>query len=63
MGNCCRRGDNSNGGGGGMDKKLADLVNVRWKERREDQDNANKRGGQSPVRRLGNLNRGVTRGR
>jgi hypothetical protein len=38
-----------------MDRKLADLTNVRLKETREDRDNADKRGGQSPLRRLGNL--------
>jgi hypothetical protein len=37
-------GDNSNGQGGGTNKKLADLANVRREEMREDQDNANKRG-------------------
>jgi hypothetical protein len=48
--------------GGGMEKKLADLAIVRQKETREDQDDANERGGRSPVRRLGNLDRGVTQG-
>ncbi len=56
-------GDNGNGKGSGMDKKLADLANVRQKEMREDQDDANERGGRSPVRRLGSSDRGVTRGR
>jgi hypothetical protein len=51
------------GEGGGTDKKLADLANVRRKETREDRDNADERGGRSPVRRSGNLDRGVTRGR
>jgi hypothetical protein len=27
-----RGNDNGNGKGGGMDKKLADLANVRWKQ-------------------------------
>ncbi len=58
-GTCLRRGaagnrncggDNGNNEeGGGMDKKLADLTNVRRKETREDRDDANKRRGQSPV--------------
>ncbi len=59
--------DNGNGDGNGdsngTGKELADLPNVWRKETREDQDNANKRGGQSRVRRLGNLDRGVMRGR
>ncbi len=55
-------GDNSNNKGGGTDKKLADLANVQQKETREYQDDANERGGQSPVRCLGNLDCGVTRG-
>ncbi len=54
---------NGVGEGGGTDEKLADLANLRRKETREDRDNANERGGQSPVRRLGNLDRRVTRGR
>ena len=60
-GNCYCGGDNGNGKGNGMDKNLADLANMRWKETREDQDDANERGGQSPVRRSGNLDRRVTR--
>jgi hypothetical protein len=63
VGNCYRGGDNSNGEGGSTDKKLADLTNVRRKETREDQDDANQRRGRSPVRRSGKLDRGVTRGR
>jgi hypothetical protein len=54
--------DSGNGKGSGMDKKLADLANVQRKEMREDQDNADKRGGQSPVRHSGNLDCGVMRG-
>jgi hypothetical protein len=42
--NDCGGGD-GNSKGGGMDKKLADLPNVRRKEMSEDQDNADKRGG------------------
>ena len=61
-GDCYCGGDNGNGKGGGMDKKLVDLANVWQKEAREDQDNADKRGGRSSVRRLGNSDRGVTRG-
>ncbi len=61
-GNCYRDGDNGNGKGGNTDKKLADLANVRRKEMRDDQDDADKRGGQSPVRCLGKLNRGVMMG-
>ncbi len=61
-GDCYCGGDNGNGKGGGMDKKLVDLANVWQKETREDQDNANKRGGRSSVRRLGNSDCGVTRG-
>ncbi len=61
-GTCYCGGDNSNDEGGGTDKKLADLANVRRKEMREDRDDADKRGGRSPVRCLGNLDRGVTRG-
>jgi hypothetical protein len=38
-------GDNGDGKGGGIDEKLVDLANVWQKETREDQDNANKRGG------------------
>ncbi len=41
--NCYRGSDNSDGKGGGTDKKLADIDNVWRKETREDQDNANKR--------------------
>ncbi len=61
-------GDGDRGGGNGIgegdstDMKLADLANVRQKETSEDRDDADKRGGQSPVRRLGNLDRGVTQG-
>ncbi len=62
MGNCYRGGDNCNGKGSSMDKKLEDLANMRRKETRKDRDNAYKRGGRSPVRRLGNLDRRVTRG-
>ena len=62
VGDCNHGGGDSVGKGGGTDKKLADLANVRRNKKREDQDNANKRGGQSRVRRLGNLDRGVTRG-
>jgi hypothetical protein len=61
-GNLYCGGDNGNGEGSGTDKKLADLANVRRKETREDQDDADKRGGQSPVRRSGNSDCGVTRG-
>jgi hypothetical protein len=61
-GDCYRDGDSGNGEGGGKNKKLADLANVWRKETREDRDDADERGGQSPVRCLGNLNRGVTRG-
>jgi hypothetical protein len=57
-----RGGDNGNGEGGGTDEKLADLATVWRKVTREDQDDADKRGGRSPVRRLGNLDRRVTRG-
>jgi hypothetical protein len=45
VGDCYCSGDNSNGEGSGMNKKLADLANVGQEETREDQDNANKRGG------------------
>ncbi len=61
-------GDRDHGGGSGVgkgsgtDKKLTDLANVWQKETREDQDNANKRGRQSPVRRSGTLDCRVTRG-
>ncbi len=58
-----RGGDNGDGEGGSMDKKLADLANVWRKETREERDDADERGGRSPVRRLENLDRGVTRGR
>ncbi len=58
MGDCYRSGDNGKGKGGGMDKKLADLAKVQQKEMREDQDDANKRGGRSPVRCSGNLDGG-----
>jgi hypothetical protein len=61
-GNCYCSGDKGNNKGGSMDKKLADLANMRRKETREDQDNANKRGGRSPVRRSGNLDRRVMQG-
>jgi hypothetical protein len=61
-GNCNHGSGDSVGEGGGTDKKLADLANVQLKETRDDRDNADKRGGQSPVRRLGNLDRGVTQG-
>ncbi len=61
-GNCNRGGGNGVGEGGGMDKKLADLANKQQKETREDQDDADKRGGRSPGRRSGNLDRGITRG-
>jgi hypothetical protein len=47
---------------GGTDKKLADLANVWRKETREDRGHADKRGGRSPVRCSGNLDRGVTQG-
>jgi hypothetical protein len=57
-----RGGDNGNGKGGGTDKKLADLANVQRKETREDQEDAGKRGGRSPVRRLVNLDCRVTWG-
>jgi hypothetical protein len=50
------------GEGGGTDEKLADLANVRRKETRKDRDNADERGRRSPVRCLGNLDRGVMRG-
>ncbi len=43
-GDCYRGSDNGNGEGGGTDKKLADLAKVRWKETRENQDDANERG-------------------
>ncbi len=55
-------GDNGNGEGDGTDKKLADLANVHRKETREDRDDADERGGRSPVRCLGNLDHGVMRG-
>ncbi len=58
-----RGSDNGDGESGGTDKKLADLTNVQQKETREDRDDANERGGRSPVRRSGNSDRGVTRGR
>jgi hypothetical protein len=61
-GDCYCGGDNGNGEGGGTDKKLADLANMQRKETREDRDNADESGGRSPVRRLGNLDHGVTRG-
>ncbi len=44
-GDCDHGGDNSDGEGGGTDKKLADLANMQRNETREDRDNANKRGG------------------
>ncbi len=62
-GNHDRGGDNGDGKGSGTDEKLADLPNVRQKETREDRDDADERGGQTPVRRSGNSDRGVTRGR
>ncbi len=52
VGDRYRGGDNGDGEGGGTDKKLADLANVRRKET-----------GRSPVRCSGNLDHGVTRGR
>ena len=48
-GNRYRGGDNGNGEGSGTDKKLADLANVWRKETREDRDDADERGGGSPV--------------
>ncbi len=36
VGDCYCGGENSDGKGGGTDKKLADLANVRRKEMRED---------------------------
>jgi hypothetical protein len=60
-GDCYCGGDNGNSMGGSTEE-LADLAKVRRKETREDQDDASKRGGQSPVRRSGNLDCGVTRG-
>ena len=64
MGDCNHGGGNSvgKGGGTGTDEKLADLANVRRNKKREDRDNANKRGGRSPVRRSGNLDRRVMQG-
>jgi hypothetical protein len=62
-GDCYRGGGDGNDEGGSTDKKLADLANVRQKETREDQDDADERGGRSPVRSFGNLDHGVTRGR
>ncbi len=60
-------GDRDRGGGdgegGGTDEKLADLTNVRRKETREDRNDADERGGRSPVRRSWNSDRGVTWGR
>jgi hypothetical protein len=61
-GNCDCCGGDGVGKGGGMDKKIANLANVRQKEKREDRDNADKRGGLSPVRRSGNSDRGAMRG-
>jgi hypothetical protein len=61
-GDCSHGGDKGNGKGGGMDKKLADLANVRRKETSEDQDNVDERGGRSPVRCMGNLNHRVMGG-
>jgi hypothetical protein len=70
-GTCLWRGaagdpDHGSGGGigkgGGTDEKLPDLANVQQKETREDRDNADERGRRSPVRRLENLDCGVTRG-
>jgi hypothetical protein len=61
-GDCYCSGDNGSNKCGGMDKKLADFANVQQKEMRDDQDDADKRGGQSPVRCLGNLDHGVMRG-
>jgi hypothetical protein len=49
-GDCYHGGDNCNGEGGGTDEKLADLANVQQNETREDRDNADERGGRSPVR-------------
>ncbi len=62
MGDCNHSGGDSVGKGSGTDKKLADLANVQRNKKREDRDNANKRGGRSPVRRSGNLDRGVMQG-
>ena len=44
-GDCYCGGDNTNGKGGSTNKKLADLANVRQKETKEDQDDADERGG------------------
>ncbi len=52
-GNCNRGGGGGIGEGGGTVETLADLANVQQKEMREDQDNAVKRGRQSPVKRWG----------
>jgi hypothetical protein len=57
-GDCYQGGDNCDVKGGGTDKKLANLANVQQKETKEDQDDVNERGGQPPVRRLGNLDCG-----
>ncbi len=62
VGDCNHGGGNSIGKGGGTDEKLANLANVWWNEKREDRDNANKRGERSPVRHSGNLDRGVMQG-
>ncbi len=61
-GDCYHGGDNGNDEGSGTDKKLADLANMWQKEMRENQYDANKKGGGSPVRRSGNFDRRVTRG-
>ncbi len=61
-GNCNQSGDNSNGKGKVTDKKLVDLANMRQKETREDQNNVDKRKGQSHARCLGNLDCRVPRG-
>jgi hypothetical protein len=60
VGNC--GGGNGNSKGSGMDEKLGDLANMRQKETREDRDDADERGGQSPVRLSGYLDRGITWG-